>query len=101
VPIRAGAVPETIPDPQKQPGKRRQNDQDQVGQSRFFPKPTKNNKQDDTGVKHKKENIQEGIHVLFLYQYFTEMCNRKTKRDESFFEQSTYIQVGMGKEDAR
>jgi hypothetical protein len=65
MPIRAGTVPEAIPDPQKKPGKCRQNNKNQIGQSCPFPHPPKNDKQDNTRVEHKKENVQEGIHVLF------------------------------------
>jgi hypothetical protein len=68
VPIRAGTIAEAIPNPKKKPGKRRQNNKNKIGQSRFFPNPPKNDKQDNTGMEHKKENIQKGVHVLCLYQ---------------------------------
>jgi hypothetical protein len=101
VPIRAGTIPEAIPDPQKKPGKHSQNNKNQIGQSRLFPHPSKNDKQDDTGMEYKEKNIQKGVHILCLYQYFIEACNLTTQRDESFFVLPAYIQVGMGKENEK
>ena len=69
VPISTGAIPEAIPYPQKKPGKRRQNNKNQIGQSCLIPSPPKNDKQDDAGMKNKEKNVQKGVHVLCLYQY--------------------------------
>jgi hypothetical protein len=70
VPIRAGTIPEAIPNPKKKPGNRRKNNKNQIGYPRPFPHPPKNDKQDDTGMEHKEKNVQKGVHVLCLYQYF-------------------------------
>jgi hypothetical protein len=64
VPIRAGTIPEAIPNSQEKPGKGRQNDNNQIGQSRLFPEPSKNDKQDNTGMENKEKNIQKGVHAL-------------------------------------
>jgi hypothetical protein len=69
MPIRAGTVAKTVPNPQKKPGKSCQRQKDQVGQSRFFPDPSQEVEQDDGGVKREKKDVQESIHLSFLYQY--------------------------------
>jgi len=66
MPIRTGTIPEAIPNPEKKPRKRRQNNKNQIGQSHLFPNPPENDEQDDACMEYKKENIQKIIHVIFL-----------------------------------
>jgi hypothetical protein len=75
VPIRTGAISESIPDTEKKPGKESQTQKNQVSQSRFLPDPTKDIEQHDKGMENEKEHIQKGIHFPFLYQQYAHRCN--------------------------
>jgi hypothetical protein len=62
MPVRAGTVAVSVPDPQNEPGKGRQQNECQIGLSRFPPNPAEKDEKNDGSMKNKKEEIQKFIH---------------------------------------
>ena len=62
MPVCAGTIAVSVPDPQNEPGKDRQQNECQIGLSRFPPNPAEKDEKNDGCMKDKKEEIQKFIH---------------------------------------
>ena len=62
MPVCKRAVAKPIPDPEDKPGEGRQKNNHEMNPSRFFPDPSEEIKNNQYGMKDKKEYIQKSIH---------------------------------------